>query len=642
MCAASASSERRSEVQRQKGVMKKYVRESSVKRLRSASVVSSDPSSQNGEADTENMNKTDRPFMTIQRNDSSDNLVFHMKNGIRSIKYKPVDYQQLYALTEAKKLASASTELKIRKAVQTSKISKEQTLIKQHKQVWWQEHQRLNEVRCKMECEIKSFLNEENIGNECLSDLLNFERELAEQWCIYLENVIHPIQQLREDLKYRLHPISQCSHSQSEFNSVKVLEEVDSVKKQLKAVFERLSLEQQKIENNLSEWSVQILDHSSEEGINLLSELPMEFETLECPYSDLKSSILNEFCSFTEKYQKKLQDFDLQLEDVYRNFQLSDEDHWIFQAVLDQYPGDLCGRRTLYLDMLQRYFPRKSRHDLVEHEKYCDQYRFAKEQRRILISSWNKNRRDFIQKAVLTLAEACAAHEMESTMAKDRKKQQEVCADLKAKVLQWRAHQEEVARLEMEISVRRREKEEEKEKLWKKKELLQREEKKKKIRKYWAEKEQKWQEMEMRDLRRLEELKKLMAEQSVKDRERVKYRQELLEKRLMEKKEVALQEALEEERERRLAALRKQVTIVAQFDPVRMMSDTMASKARMGIGIEEEFILQKPLFTLNTYNEQQDDGTCSLEARNRGHLSVSYSSFQSSHTWDAQQPARKI
>lgn len=36
-----------------------------------------------------------------------------------------------------------------------------------------------------------------------------------------------------------------------------------------------------------------------------------------------------------------------------------------------------------------------------------------------------------------------------------------------------------------------------------------------------------------------------------------------------------------------------------------MMSDTTASKARMGIGIEEEFILQKPLFTLNTYNEHQ-------------------------------------
>nr|XP_035926421.1 coiled-coil domain-containing protein 148 isoform X6 [Halichoerus grypus] len=255
---------------------------------------------------------------------------------------------------------------------------------------------------------------------------------------------------------------------------------IDFVKKQLTAVFERLSLEQQKIENYLSDWSMKILDYSSEERSNLLSELPMELETLECPYPDLKSSILHEFCNFTEKYKKKLQDFDLQLEDISRNFQLSEEDHWIYQAVLDQYPGDLCGRRTLYLNMLQRYFPHKSRHDLVEHEKYCDQYHFAREQRRILISHWNENRRDFIQKAVLTLAEACAAHAVEDTLAKDRRKQQELCAHLKAKVLQWRAHQEEVARLEMEISAKRREKEKEKEKLWKEKELLQRAEKKKK------------------------------------------------------------------------------------------------------------------------------------------------------------------
>eukprot|EP00069_Balaena_mysticetus_P017482 bmy_10688T0 len=144
----------------------------------------------------------------------------------------------------------------IRKAVQTSKISKEQTLIKQHKQVWWQEHQRLNEVRCKMESEIKSLLNEENVGNECLSDLMNFEQELSERWCTYLKNVINPIQQLRADLKYRQHHISQHSHSHSESNSVKVLEEVDFVKKQLKAVYERLRLEQQKIENYLSDWSL--------------------------------------------------------------------------------------------------------------------------------------------------------------------------------------------------------------------------------------------------------------------------------------------------------------------------------------------------------------------------------------------------
>ncbi|KAL6080875.1 hypothetical protein STEG23_003427, partial [Scotinomys teguina] len=155
----------------------------------------------------------------------------------------------------------------------------------------------------------------------------------------------------------------------------------------------------------------------------------------------------------------------------------------------------------------------------VEHEKYYAKYHFVGEQRRILIDNWNKSRKDFIQKAMLTLLEACAAHEMESMLAKDRKRQQELCADLKAKVSQWRAHQEELARLETEISVRRREREEEKEKLWQKKELLRREEVKIQIRKYWAEKQQMWQDMEIRDLQRLEELRTLMAEQSVKDRE---------------------------------------------------------------------------------------------------------------------------
>lgn len=62
----------------------------------------------------------------------------------------------------------------------------------------------------------------------------------------------------------------------------------------------------------------QLLDYSSEEKANLLSEQPTELETLECPYPDLKSSILTEFSNFTEKYQKKLKDVDLQLEDIRR------------------------------------------------------------------------------------------------------------------------------------------------------------------------------------------------------------------------------------------------------------------------------------------------------------------------------------
>ncbi|KAL8183335.1 UNVERIFIED_CONTAM: hypothetical protein K2H54_037452 [Gekko kuhli] len=35
------------------------------------------------------------------------------------------------------------------------------------------------------------------------------------------------------------------------------------------------------------------------------------------------------------------------------------------------------------------------------------------------------------------------------------------------------------------------------------------------------------------------------------------------------------------------------------------MADTVASKARMGIGTEEEFVLQKPLFELHTFTDEQ-------------------------------------
>lgn len=48
-----------------------------------------------------------------------------------------------------------------------------------------------------------------------------------------------------------------------------------------------------------------------------------------------------------------------------------------------------------------------------------------------------------------------------------------------------------------------------------------------------------------------------------------------------------------------------QVAVVAKLDPARVVADTVASKARMGIGTKEEFDIQKPLFQLHTYNEQQ-------------------------------------
>ncbi|KFP29862.1 Coiled-coil domain-containing protein 148, partial [Colius striatus] len=539
-----------------------------------------------------------------------ENLVIPMRNGLRSQKYKPVDYKHLYELAAVEKMASAKIQLKIKKIEQVSKINKEQMLLKQHQRVWWQEHKRLIENRQKAEAEIKTFLDEKKHKHNFLPDMRDLERKLSKERDTYHTNALAPVVQLKENLKFRLSEmqcyLSEESCLKSKINLVEILQQIKSVKEQQQVILESLILDSLDLERELEDCKTKALAHSFEEKNGLFLEVPSMLLSLECSYPDLKTLLINEYQKLANGYWSKLQEIDQQLKVLYRNMEWKDEDQWAFQTVISQYPSDLQKRRTLYLDALQRYLPHKSRHDLVVHERAWDRCHFMKNQRRALMLNWAEARKAFLLRAVATVAEASAAHETEVLLADTRQKQQEICADLKAKVLQWKAQQEEAAKLEAAVAARRKEQKDEKERLQKEQEMLRRAQEKEKVKKYWAEKQLKWREQEEKDLQRLEELRKLMAEQAAKDRERVKFRQALLEQRLLGKKELALQAAREEEaRERYLEALRQQVAVVAKLDPGRVLADTVASKARMGIGTKEEFDLQKPLFKLHTYSEQQ-------------------------------------
>ncbi|NXJ92254.1 CC148 protein, partial [Corythaixoides concolor] len=540
-----------------------------------------------------------------------ENLVIPMRKGLCSQKYKPVDYKLLYELAAEEKVASAKIRLKIKKTEQVSKINKEQMLLKQHQQVWWQEHKRLSENRQKAEAEIKSFLDEASHKHNFFSDMKDLEHKLSKERDTYQTNTVVPVWQLKENLNFRLSEmqcyLSEESCLKSKFNLDEMLQQIKFVKKQQKAILEFLILESLALERELEDYKTKALVHSSEEENGLFLEVPSVLLSLECPYPDLKTLVINEYRKLASAYWSKLQEIDQQLKVLCRNPEWEEEDQWVFQTVINQYPSDLQRRRTLYLDVLQRYLPHKSRHDLVVHEKAWDCYRFLMNQRRVLVLNWAQARKAFSLKATRTVAEAAAAHETEVVLANTRQKQQEICADLKAKVLQWKAQQEEAAKLEAAVAARRKEKKDEKERLQKEKEIIRRAQEKEKVKKYWAEKQLKQQQQEEKDLQRLEEFRKLMAEQAVKDRERVEFRRAVLERRLQEKKELALREALEEEaKEKCLEALRHQVVaVVAKSDPARVVADTVASKARMGVGTKGEFDLQKPLFKLHTYSEQQ-------------------------------------
>ncbi|NXK39533.1 CC148 protein, partial [Piprites chloris] len=539
-----------------------------------------------------------------------ENPVIPVRNALCSQKYKPVDYKRLYELAAEAKMASEKTQLKIKKTEQVSKMSKEQMLLKQHRQVWQREHERLSQSRQKAEGEIQTFLDEESHKHNFFLDLRDLEQELSRERDTYQTNTVVPVWQLKEDLKLKLAEMQRCLSEEScqkpEIDSFEMLQQIKFVKNQQKALLEGLILESLALERELEDYKANALAGSFEEKNGLFHEVPAELLSLECPYLDLKTLVIQEYQELASGYWARLQEADQQLEALSRNSDWKKEDQWVFQAVINQYPSDLQRRRTLYLDMLQRYLPHKSRHELVAHEKAWDRYHSIRNQRRALLLNWAQDRKAFVLRAVATAAEAAAAHEAEVVLADSRQKQLEICAELKAKVLQWKAQQEEAAKLEAAVAARRKEKEDEKERLQREQEMSCRAQEKEKLKKYWAEKQLKWQEQEERDLQRLEELRKLMAEQAAKDRERVEFRRALLEERLLERKEqVLLRAREEEEREKRLEMLRQQVAVVAKLDPARAVADTVASRARMGIGANQEFELQQPLFRLHTYSEEQ-------------------------------------
>ncbi|CAH2305574.1 Hypothetical predicted protein [Pelobates cultripes] len=546
-------------------------------------------------------------FVTTQR--ASDDLVVRMKNGFGSSKYKPVDYEQLREETEAKKLASVNIQLKVKKTQRASKLTKDQTLVKQQTQVWWKEHEQLSESRIIIEQQVADLLEDCVLKYDFFSDINKMEQQLSEEREGYKECTVHPIWQLRDDLKHRIGEMRYHSLKQTEmandFDPVKIVEQIEFVKKQQNDLIENLAQEKQVLEEALMDCEAQQLINAENIG-HEFCEVPPVLQEIHCPYPDLKSSVLSEYQGLADGYLSRIQELDRQSKDIDRNCKWSDTDHWIFRTIISQYPRDLPNRRVLYLDMLSRHLTDKSRQELVSHEKVWDMHHFAKDQRRALMESWVRYRKDFVVKAMVTIAEACYAYETEMTLANDRKKQQEICSELKEKVRQLRAHQEEASRLESSIAARKKELAEQQERQQNEREKLHRADNKTKIQKYKAGKQKAWAEQQQRDIERLEKLKEMMAQRAQRDRERVVFRQQVLEQRLSERKEMArLEEQEEEERQRRLDVLRQQVAVIAEFDPVRMMSDTKAFKARMGIGTEEEVVLQKPLFTIHTYNSQQ-------------------------------------
>ncbi|KAM3607700.1 uncharacterized protein V6R79_012258 [Siganus canaliculatus] len=585
-------------------------------------------------------------FITSYRPDDAGKLTLRMKNGLSSTKYKPAEYERLQAIVDAKRLESDLIGQKVQKTRCAAKATKESSTLRQHRQVWSRECPRLQKAEETAECDIHGFLKQLrplDRMDTAIFSLQDYGLDLQEEQEAFRVATVEPVHQLMDDLRFRL---GETEHQQlitHQSNWDQVIQQINFVKDQQDSVIAKLNEEYLTLEEEIIglslEASLLFSSHSVPENVQfppcfiltlwpkkllllcvigancrlqkylmsasdnlpIVGKVPAEVLGADCPYPELKDSLIQAFNSLTEKYQNRLQGLQEQLQRADRFSDWCADDHQRFLFTLSQYTHDIPNHRALCMDMLHRLFPEKTTQELMKHERAWDWQRFTQDQLTVVTLQWQRAHDELVTRALVTLQEAKHAHQEELELHRDRQHQQDICSQLREKLQQWRAQQEEVAKLEAVIAARQQEDAEAWLKRELEKEMASRSKKKEKVRQFHLKQKERMETLEKRDQERLANLRRVMEEQASRDKERVQFRADLLQQRIEER---ALEhQRQEEEKQNRLEVLRKQIGVVAEADPERMMADTEAWKNRRVNA--EQFELQKSLFTVNTYMDTQ-------------------------------------
>ncbi|KAJ3592398.1 hypothetical protein NHX12_007525 [Muraenolepis orangiensis] len=194
-----------------------------------------------------------------------------------------------------------------------------------------------------------------------------------------------------------------------------------------------------------------------------LETVPAEILEADCPYPELKLSLVQSFEALTERYRVRRRSLRERLGGIDR-----------------QYGPDLPQRRTLCWDMVLRLLPHRSHRELVgtsghetegpdcvplpgtlDHERVWDWQRFSQAQLGALVQGWQRDRGELLSRALVTLEEAQRDHQEELDLQRERRFQLDTCSRLRDQVQQWWAQQEEVSQLEAAMAARRQAEEEE-------------------------------------------------------------------------------------------------------------------------------------------------------------------------------------
>ncbi|XP_077584595.1 coiled-coil domain-containing protein 148-like [Stigmatopora nigra] len=541
-------------------------------------------------------------FITTYKPEDLDKLTARLKNDLSC---KATEYEKVQALVDAKRLQTALIGKKVKKTRCVAKGIKEGDILRQHRQVWSRECPRLQKAEAKAESEMQNFM--ENIRPNGIEDtaifsLKEYEVLLQRDRVAFILGTVQPLHQLKEDLGFRLEQEQNQENSTRLSNWEQVKNQVHFVKDQQDIITVKLQAEYCDLEKEITELDLE--KHLPTLDSLVKDNIPMEVLESDCPYPELKESLIQAFRSSSEIHLSRVQCLEEHLKKTDKYCGLCPDDYLRFNFTSSQYTQDIPNNRVLCMHMLQRIFPRKVKQDLMEHERAMARQRFTQTQIKVLTQQWQQEQDELLAKALVTLQEARDAYQEELELQRDRQHQQDICFHLRDKLQQWRAHQEEVAELQAAIAARQQEEAEAILKREHEKEATLRAHQKEKLQKFHWEQQRRRQELEQRDQDRLAKLRGALEEQARQDKERVLFRAGMLQRRQEAREAADLERQRGElERHNRLEALRNQVAVVAEPNSDRMMGDTESWRNRQSNF--QEFDIPKPLFGLYTYTDAQ-------------------------------------
>ncbi|XP_034042898.1 coiled-coil domain-containing protein 148-like [Thalassophryne amazonica] len=549
-------------------------------------------------------------FVTKYRPEETQKLALLMKNDCGSYsKHSPAEYERLQAILDSKRQESDLIGQKFQSTLSATKASKESSMLRQHRQVWSKDHLRLQNAEKKAENEIQDFLRQirpSSTTDTAVFSLLDYEMFLETERDTFKVATVDPVLQLKEDLCFRLREERQQQQHYTRLpsNCQQVVQQINFVKDQQNAVIDKLHSEYQAIEEELVALDLEDILTTTSGNVANIEEIPQELLDSDCPDPNVKQSLLQKFIFVSQVYQDGIKYLQQQLQETDRFCGWCADDHLRFQFTVEQYTHDVDNHRVLFVDMLQRLFPAKTRQELMEHERVWVSRCSTETQLKALTHQWQRDREELLASALITLQEARRAHQEQLARRRDHQHQQAVCSHLRDKVQQWRFQQEEVAKQEEALAAQQQEEHEARLKEVQEKEEAIRSQKKEKVRLFYLKQQRRREIVEQREEERLANLRRVMEDQAKRDKERVQLRADLLQRRREAREAQELkQQREEEERLHRLDALRNQVAVLAKADPQRMMRDTEAWRGRHSNEIQSD--LQKPLFTINTYTDAQ-------------------------------------